>query len=246
MSIRRVIMRTTLKSWLQIEKIRLLIWGSLVGLDGLASKCVGPLTLYIEAGVSLQIFANSKELVSRYGLQAREDADATCPLQLLSTPGSVSSPRIKAMLSVFSISDEANQSGIDIRERARWAIHDRSKFVLLVQDLKDLIDGLNAITPNMVARHKRMVKREIESVRDPETLALVQSATEHDYPGMITAILLAMYRIYEDALTIPQTGQMLLRSYWISAMARCSLWTTLPSGLVRSMTYLQKFVKDHL
>jgi len=73
---------------------------------------------------------------------------------------------------------------VGVRGRARWAIHDRNKFTLLIQDLKDLIDGLNAITPNTTSRHKRMVPRGLESLCDPEALELVQEATEDDYPGM--------------------------------------------------------------
>jgi hypothetical protein len=78
-----------------------------------------------------------------------------------------------------------SDSGFGVRGRARWAIHDRNKFILLIQDLKDLIDGLNAITPNTTSRHKRMVQRGLESLCDPEALELVREAMEDDYPGMI-------------------------------------------------------------
>jgi len=73
---------------------------------------------------------------------------------------------------------------VGVRGRAHWAIHDRNKFTPLIQDLKDLIDGFNAITPNTTSRHKRMVQRGLESLCDPEALELVQEATEDDYPGM--------------------------------------------------------------
>ena len=160
-----------------------------MGLDQPLTQIAGPLVGIVKDGIRAnlnmiwQIFANSQELVNRYGLQACEGVDRanqmrTAPLLPRVLP-SISS----SMISFSARGPEATRTGLGVLGRVRWAIHDKAKFVLLVQTLKDLIDGLNAATPNIIARHKRMVRREIESVDDPKTLELPQRATEYDYPG---------------------------------------------------------------
>lgn len=175
---------------LQIEKIRLWLWGSMVGLS-IGQGNATPTTIlpqvepFVRENLNIiyRIFLDSEDLRSRYGLTSTSAAGATDQPKRVEGPGRSSKSRVQALVPASLPDSTRRPDDVGVCGRARWAIHDKTKFTLLIQDLKDMIDGLNAITPNTTSRHKRMVQRELESLCDPESLELIQEATEDDYPG---------------------------------------------------------------
>ena len=63
--------------------------------------------------------------------------------------------------------------------KCRWAIHDRSKFATLIDDLRQFTHGLWAVTnsPATVKEQAQSIKEEVRSIRDPEILSLLVEGT---------------------------------------------------------------------
>lgn len=176
---------------LQIEKIRLWLWGSMVGLSTSQENVTQTLILpqlepFVRENLNIifRIFLDSEDLSNRYGLTSTGVAGDIDQQKRGEASGPSSKTRVQALLPASLPDSKRRPDDVGVCGRARWAIHDKTKFTLLIQDLKDMIDGLNAITPNTTSRHKRMVQREFQSLSDPESLELIKEATEDDYPGM--------------------------------------------------------------
>ena len=59
--------------------------------------------------------------------------------------------------------------------KLKWAIHDKSKFLDLIKDLRYYIDALRDLTPETVLRQKELVQEEVDSL-SAINLKLVQEA----------------------------------------------------------------------
>jgi hypothetical protein len=179
--------RNILHARLQIEKVRLWWWGQVLGLHKREKAPKGLLNVpAIRAAVEnnleviCQIFDDEKELIARYGLrQAESENENRGTVAVRDDIGPAA--RLRAS---FGIKSSCYSQEISLKLRARWAIHDKTKFVLLVQDLKALIDGLHDVTPASKPTSRLLVKREIESIQDCEALELLQEASEIEYQGM--------------------------------------------------------------
>ena len=176
---------------LQIEKIRLWLWGFMVGLstsreNATQTSILPQVEPFVRENLNIiyRIFLDSEKLSNRYGLTSTSVACVTDQQERVEALSPSSKSRVQALMPASLPDLGRRPEGVGVCGRARWAIHDKEKFTLLIQDLKDMIDGLNAITPNTTSRHKRMVQRELESLCDPESLELIREATEDDYPGM--------------------------------------------------------------
>ncbi|KAK5657368.1 hypothetical protein OQA88_2938 [Cercophora sp. LCS_1] len=94
----------------------------------------------------------------------------------------VKPPRANLLLESF-FHWKKQQRSRRFRDRARWVIHDRSKFAELVQHLEDFNDDLEALTkliPDVEARKWRPVRMEMEEVDDVETLDEIDVASVDD------------------------------------------------------------------
>ncbi len=155
---------------LEVEETRFLIWGEVVGIlktgerehdpildSPSVRKAVGRILSRVE-----DIFKNTDSLVCRYGLK-----------QTVILEGDSNNPKLSAnQLSKFKASYKKyvqplfkeGQRKTSLLGKTRWAIHDRVKFNVLVDDLRQFIDSLKDLTasPTSNMEQQRIVTKEVE------------------------------------------------------------------------------------
>jgi hypothetical protein len=167
-----------------IQRVRLCLWGQLVGLAGGIEEENLKILAQQELGLTLclrgiqTLLTNSKDLIEKYGLVGMDEGEELENLQL-STINRVD----KLRSSLSAMLPKQVDGGPGVLERTKWALRDKDKFITLVEDLKDFVDGLHSVIPAIQPRHNRLVERGISSIRDNDALELVCEATEDDYPG---------------------------------------------------------------
>lgn len=171
-----------------IQRARLQIWGDLVGLGPSQNPEDLQLLGHQEFGVKrclqgiCRALTHSSDLVTKYGLvqvSVREGTNAIAA-------GPRSRPerlRQSLLTSLATVIPGSPFASVALGRRMKWAIKDKQRFSVLVEDIKDFIDGLHGIVPAIQPRHKRLVERRIQNIGDPEVLELVAEATSSDYPG---------------------------------------------------------------
>ena len=133
-----------------------------------------------------QALTKSSDLIGKYGLVHTDPEDGVKDNCML--PAS----RIDKLRSSFGpwlTEVKTASGGPSVLDRVRWSIRDKEKFTILLEDLRDFIDGLHNIVPAVQPRLQRLVRRGIESVKDSDALGLVVDATEKDYPGTFSRSL---------------------------------------------------------
>lgn len=183
---------------LDIEHERIIAWGEANGILKTVDNGRNPnLDLppkndLIERGlISIQsLFGDSKNLQERYGVQSIDEnyLEAANP-KFLSTSGLRS---FRKSFSRFSKTSDSKNTP-SVLSKTRWAIYDKAKFMVLLSDIKALVDGLYQILPvSNKVRDKIVFKAMKSLVPDFKRLRLVELASEDNYPTWSeTANLLA-------------------------------------------------------
>lgn len=72
-----------------------------------------------------------------------------------------------------------NQKEASAWKVTRWAIHDSEKFEVLIDRLKDFVDGLESITTSLglLEKQRAKLREEIESISDTQSLRLLRDAS---------------------------------------------------------------------
>lgn len=83
--------------------------------------------------------------------------------------------------------------------KARWAIGDKKKFAELVDDLKDLIDGLEGLTKfsDIIKRQREIIARKVASMNDIETLTSMERACEGHVDAVCNAATFRLSQLHE-------------------------------------------------
>ena len=117
------------------------------------------------------LFSDGQRLTKRYGL--RGDARAVVP-----HGGGV----FKETYERFQARILMSQKDAGFLSMGKWATDDKRKFAALVQDLKDLIDGLEDITRSfqLLERQKELILNEVDTITDVRSLELLQEACSKD------------------------------------------------------------------
>ncbi|KAL9110896.1 MAG: hypothetical protein Q9227_004696 [Pyrenula ochraceoflavens] len=167
---------------LSIEKRRLMIWGEAVGIltpdedrdPVLDEPDTHKLVEQILLNVS-KLFQDAEALKGKYGLE--ESQCATSDGVFMIEGSSVCTTNFEA--SAFTqfqrrLSTHRKKKGI--LSKSRWAIRDSAKFVKLIGNLKDLIDGLGAITLSKRSELRKgtYVREETEAIPDLRTLEIIE------------------------------------------------------------------------
>ncbi|MCJ1295195.1 hypothetical protein MMC34_006757 [Xylographa carneopallida] len=194
---------------LEVEKTRFLIWGDTVGLlkpgrNGCDVDLESPMVKEaIERCLTCiqSIFTDSKALSSRYGLLEKDLPDFKINRVSLSSNQFL---KFKASYKQFQARVKGVQQKTDFLGKTRWAIHDRTKFSILVDDLRGFIDSLKDITNSITTRtlQQRVIAEELESLPDINILRLVKEATagfHEDWSDTATEILEMSILGHEDA-----------------------------------------------
>ena len=193
---------------LSIEKRRLMVWGEAVGilrpdqdrdplLDDLETR---KLVERILSNVQ-RLFDETQNLKSKYGLEktsstqkspkAIVQGSAVCSLSFESSP-----------LVQFHTGFSEHIRKVGLVEKTRWAIRDSKKFAALIQDLKDLLDGLGEITisSRSTILKGQLIREETQSMSDLKMLTVIeQTCSDTDWRSSASSA--STYFINQNRLT---------------------------------------------
>jgi hypothetical protein len=181
---------------LSIEKRRLMIWGEAVGVlrpdedrDQLLDE---PETHQLIERILMNIqkmFHDADALRSKYGLEKASDKPAILTVTI---EGSVACSALfeNSPLAQFQKRVSGFHQKAGLMTKTRWAIRDNGKFVRLITNLKDLLDGLHQITTSartsILKGH--LIRQETESISDLRTLKIIEeSCSDADWKSCASA-----------------------------------------------------------
>ena len=172
---------------LEYQQERLLVWGDLAGICNEKRHDVKPISESEHKRQDLtercldsihRLLKDTENLKTKYGLRAYTPAIDTAP------HSGISSNALKR----FRLRLGRQSQVPSVIEKTRWAIHDETKFQKLVQDIRDLIDGLMTKVPVPPELQEQKVQDDIASmVDDIQSLHLIQEACKDEYPEGWTA-----------------------------------------------------------
>lgn len=173
---------------LDFEKERLLIWGSAVGI--LKAQHEGRIPLLeepsranvIESGLECisRLLTRASELQDQYGVVSTTATDVRA-IEDKDRLTSNSMSTFKASYKRFWARFAGTHGQAGLRQRTKWAIHDKSRFEGLVIHLRDFIDDLNEMLPISREVQDRMIEDDMASILNISGLRLIQSACEGTY-----------------------------------------------------------------
>lgn len=176
---------------LEIEQCRLYQWGNGIGLcvDNVDEEAIfGPspfkdLILEILKSVIL-LFHNAERIKNRYGCSAFKESPTS--LQVSSSSNALVDDFLRRSFNNLRIGSRVKHMPVKVDKKLRWVVSDQTKFGQLLADLKDLIDGLEAVTralPNVKEISLKM-KTSISSINDPGTLESIEKACSDTHENL--------------------------------------------------------------
>lgn len=170
---------------LDIEKTRLLVWGSSVGmLDALTE--LRHSSLESAASVELlhkclknihSLLTDTNRLTRDYGVVQQSDADD----RQVDFVSHNSMALFRTTWRRFMVRNASALPNHNLLSKTKWAIYKRETFQRLINDLKDLVDGLYEIAPVARETLDHTVHADIECLTSLDQLRLVEEATEDSY-----------------------------------------------------------------
>ncbi|PMD47922.1 hypothetical protein L207DRAFT_607572 [Hyaloscypha variabilis F] len=198
---------------LSIEKRRLMIWGEAVGIlrpdedrDKLLDEqethdLIDRILIHIQ-----KLFHDADAMRSKYGL---EKASEKPPIATTTIDGSVicqslfeNSPFAQFQKRVSNFHERAG-----LITRTRWAIRDNNKFIKLIDNLKDLLDGLYNITttPRTSILRGLLIRQEVEVISDLRMLNTIEeSCSDKDWKSCASAA--SSYLASVTSIDIPKSN----------------------------------------
>ncbi|KAL8991468.1 MAG: hypothetical protein Q9169_007862 [Polycauliona sp. 2 TL-2023] len=122
--------------------------------------------------------------------------------------------RLKASYFRFRTRIQQNTTGTGVSKKARWAIRDKRKFACLVEEIRQFINGLEALTDSVDIATERvtLIKEELNSLEDPRRLRLIMEASQADNEEWSDAASVALETSSEG---ISENGRI---KDWVSAL----------------------------
>ena len=181
---------------LKIEKCRLYTWGQAMGFTqnhasaqhkllesfqfpDLVKDCLDQI---------VDLFNDTEKIEQRYGCRRIDDLEKipsddtnnqTTPLEQLS----------KSFGNFYVRDARSPSKRVKLIATTCWVIHNRKKFECLIQEAKELIDGLQEITKELssLGEQDKMIRLRILRINDMETLDMVADVCEADHPTISDA-----------------------------------------------------------
>lgn len=150
---------------LEYQQERHLVWGDLVGIGTGGFHNLGPdlennekaQDLTKRCLISIQHLLKDTEILkSKYGVIAYAPASDTAP------HSGISSNALKRLRLRLA----RQPQGPSVLDKTRWAIHDETNFQKLVDDIRDLIDGLTTRVPVSSELQEQKVQDDIAAMVD--------------------------------------------------------------------------------
>lgn len=173
---------------LDVEKARLLIWGSEVGVFFTSPQNPQLLDLRIAEVIQKvlsqveSLLTDSERLRTSYGIRTLETPSNSNRVVDYVSSKSLAVFRISA--SRFWTRNASRLSlatGQNKVARTKWAIYERERFQGLVNDVKHFVDSLFDLVSISRESQDRVIIDDIESILDASHLAIVEEATEDSY-----------------------------------------------------------------
>ncbi len=176
---------------LEVERIRLLMWGNAVGLGSagaVTSRPDGRLhrdevrdTVMRLLGCIHHVFEHSDKLQDSYGLRPATPVQASLvagqPAQTQLILGSV----FKRAYDVLRTSAKDRQRETPLHKKTLWAVHDRKKFQQMVIDVKGFNDNLESLFPEAKLDMTHQMIDDIEDSEDIGALMSLQEAAQAEH-----------------------------------------------------------------
>lgn len=170
-----------------VEKVRLLIWGQLIGMDGSADQRDDAVNEsldreYLRTAVAgllvcfVKIFEDSEKLRDRYGLVQRVVPGTGTGMETENLDQRLLGSTFKRTYDKFRRNPSKRQKDSTLALKMRWAVADEKHFRRLVEDLKAINDSLNHLMPAI--RDKTRVRMRTE---------IMQSTDEHQLQNLVNA-----------------------------------------------------------
>lgn len=172
----------------EVEKVRLLLWGQAVGLAGDVADIDKALEReYVRNAVAsllvcfVKFLEDTERLRDEYGLieqsvNARMDAPTTPAENILGRT-------FKRTYDKFRNNPIKRQKETSLFTKTKWAIKDESKFRSLVKELRSINDSLGALLPGVAERARVQVRNQIMQSTDERQLQNLVNASDdvHDF-----------------------------------------------------------------
>ena len=205
---------------LEVERIRLMVWGDAVGLSEVERGRPSPdprlnreevRTVVLRLlGCIQHVFEHSERLQDRYGLRPVQPTIVDSqepPTQSQFILG----PIFKRAYEGLRHSARDRQRTTPLTKKTIWAVHDKKKFQTLIAEIKDLNDGLGALFPDLSPQTKQLIRTDIDQSVEIRDLQILQEATADDHEeisesaSMRLETLTTIEDISQPALTV--TGE---------------------------------------
>lgn len=192
---------------LNIEKCRLYTWGEAMGLTNPPNdRQPSPLDsfefkpLVLEAlQMILRLFSDTSKLQSRYGCREGH-VSGTDSKQPHHTDPMTPVEKLSTYFTDFTVGTPRYDTSV--KRKAQWLVQDRKKFLTLVGEVRDLVDGLQDMTKSIFSQSRltQIVSHRVQQIDQIETLQLVSEVCEEEYPVLSDAASMKI-----DVLSMPQT-----------------------------------------
>lgn len=169
----------------RLEKCRLYNWGMEMGLannsrpnllnDWHHKDVVTDCLRHI-----VRLLSDAESIHDKYGC-----VEVTPSTELLIERGPQYSRSIAAVFDNFKIqSSRFEKSRATVHRKSRWIVRDRKKFILLIEEVRSLIDSLQNITNELssTARLEEALRSRIGGIPDVETLLMIASVWKESHP----------------------------------------------------------------
>ena len=185
---------------LEVERIRLLTWGEVVGLSDAQLDATNPSipidkrlvkeevrsTVVRLLGCIEHVFANAEALQKKYGL--KEELSQSIGLSDLASQAGGLGDNQLVLGSIFKRaytglrkSAKEIQQATPLKRKATWAISDKEKFSKLVAEIKGFNDSLDSLFPDITKSATSKILGEIGESCEIRDLQLLQQAAADEH-----------------------------------------------------------------
>jgi hypothetical protein len=183
---------------LNIEKCRLYTWGEGMGLTAALvagrprplDSCPDHVQDLVKDTLDMiiQLFTDTKKLKYRYGCKEILPQTASYQLPIL-TSDFGPMENLAASFSHYRVRTGAPGNVAQLTLKTRSVIHDRKKFISLIAEVKDFVDGLQNLTRSLypVVHQENNIKLGVQQINDVNTLDLLAEVREVEHPAISDA-----------------------------------------------------------
>lgn len=176
---------------LEVERIRLLVWGEAVGLSEVERGNPSPdarlnreevRTVVLRLlGCIQNIFEHSERLQDRYGLRPIDPTIVDGAQEPLTQSQFILGPIFKRAYEGLRRSAKDRQRTTPLTRKTIWAVNDKNKFQTLIAEIKDFNNSLEALFPGLSSQTAHLIRTDIDQSVEIGHLLVLEKATADDH-----------------------------------------------------------------